>query len=107
VAAYLLHAPISQQRMSYDPASGTVRYDTLSQPATGSFSVHEAGPEFQQTFTALDWLAALTSHIPNRGEQTLHIMVSTAIKAGANAARPPAAMTRRCIRLRNFNPQRV
>jgi hypothetical protein len=30
VAAYLLHAPVWQQRMSYDPASGTVRYDTLS-----------------------------------------------------------------------------
>jgi hypothetical protein len=26
VTAYLLHAPISQQRMHYDPSSGTVRY---------------------------------------------------------------------------------
>jgi hypothetical protein len=71
VAAYLLHAPISQQRMDYDPTSATVRYDTLPQPQAWPFSVHEAGPQPQQTFTALDWLAALTSHIPNQGEQTL------------------------------------
>jgi hypothetical protein len=29
---YLLHAPISQQRMHYDPTSGTVRYETAAQP---------------------------------------------------------------------------
>jgi hypothetical protein len=72
LVAYLLHAPISQQRMVYDPASATVGYDTLPQPPASPFSVHEAGPQPQQTFTAMDWLAALTCHIPNKGEQTLH-----------------------------------
>ena len=31
----------------------------------------EADANPQQTWTALDWLAALTSHIPNRWEQTV------------------------------------
>ena len=57
--------------MDYDPVSAIVCYYTVPQPAASPFSVHEAGPQPNQTFTALDWLAALTSHIPNKGEQTL------------------------------------
>jgi hypothetical protein len=66
VTAYLLHAPISQQRMHYDPSSGTVRYQTAAQPPAWPYSVHETNLESEPTFTALDWLAALTSHIPNK-----------------------------------------
>jgi len=69
VAAYLLHAPISHQRMRYDPSAATVYYQVSAPPPSGATLAAEAGP--QQTWTALDRMAALTSHIPNRWEQTV------------------------------------
>jgi hypothetical protein len=94
---YLLHAPISQQRMDYDPTSATVRYDTLPQPQAWPFSVHEAGPQPQQTFTALDWLAALTSHIPNKAEQTLRYYGFYSNKSRGHPRLPPLPPTRSAI----------
>ena len=57
--------------MNYDPAAAAVRYETTLEPPAWPYSVHEATVEPEPTFTALDWLAALTSHIPNKGEQTV------------------------------------
>ena len=69
VAAYLLHAPISQQRMRYDPSAAAVYYQVCASAPSAAMFEADANP--QQTWTALDWLAALTSHIPNRWEQTV------------------------------------
>ncbi|MFQ5904453.1 MAG: transposase [Candidatus Binatia bacterium] len=57
VAAYILRAPLSQERMTYREETGEVI--VLS---------GKKGKE-KKVFDALDWLAALTAHIPNRGEQ--------------------------------------
>jgi hypothetical protein len=64
LAQYIIRAPISQERMTYIPASeaadgiARVIYDAKD----GSAS---------KTFLAIDWLAQLITHIPNKGEQTV------------------------------------
>jgi hypothetical protein len=49
--------------MHYHPASGTVSYQTAAQPPAWPYSVHQTNLKSEPTFTALDWLAALTSPI--------------------------------------------
>ena len=62
LALYVIRAPISQERMVYIAATegawgiGQVVY-------TGKNS------KTRERFTALDWLARLVTHIPNKGEQ--------------------------------------
>ena len=62
LAKYVVRAPISQERMLYIPAAET---------STGSAQVIYTGKNSRvdERFTALDWLARLVTHIPNRGEQ--------------------------------------
>lgn len=57
VAGYILRAPLSQEKMRYLEEKDQVIYQS-----------GKKGSE-KKVFTALDWLAALTAHIPNRGEQ--------------------------------------
>ncbi|MBI1748214.1 MAG: transposase [Acidobacteria bacterium] len=58
LASTILHPPMSQEKMTYDPETRTVHYRTKKQK----------GPEVIQTFSALDWLARLSTHIPDKWE---------------------------------------
>ena len=56
LARYIIRASFSQERMRYQEKEGTVVYRAKD------------GKD-QKTFPALEWMAAMCSHIPNRGEQ--------------------------------------
>ena len=56
LARYIIRASFSQERMKYLRQEGTVAYRAKD------------GKD-QKTFPAMEWLAAMCSHIPNRGEQ--------------------------------------
>ena len=56
LARYIIRASFSQERMQYLDQEGKVVYTA------------KAGKS-QKIFSALEWLAAMCSHIPNRGEQ--------------------------------------
>lgn len=59
LAQYILRSPFSQQKMRYHPKSKTVLYRSKMNPVLKrNFEV----------FPVLDWIAALTAHIPNPGE---------------------------------------
>jgi transposase-like protein len=59
LAQYILRSPFSQQKMRYHPKSKTVLYRSKMNPVLKrNFEV----------FPVLDWIAALTAHIPNQGE---------------------------------------
>jgi len=61
LARYIIRASFSSERMTYIPASET---------HTGAAKViYHSKKDASKTFDALDWLAQLTTHIPNRGEQ--------------------------------------
>ena len=55
LARYIIRASFSQERMQYLDQEGTVVYTSRDGETTKSFP-------------ALEWLAAMYSHIPNRGE---------------------------------------
>ena len=56
LARYIIRASFSQERMQYLDQEGTVVYTSKDGATT-------------KNFPALEWLAAMCSHIPNRGEQ--------------------------------------
>ncbi len=56
LARYIIRASFSQERMKYLDQEGTVVYTAKDKKTSKNFS-------------ALEWLAAMCSHIPNRGEQ--------------------------------------
>jgi len=59
LAQYLLCSPFSQQKMRYLPKTQAVLYRSKMNPVLKrNFEV----------FPVLDWIAALTAHIPNQGE---------------------------------------
>jgi hypothetical protein len=59
LAQYILRSPFSQQKMRYQPKSKTVLYRSKMNPVLKrNFEV----------FPVLDWIAALTAHVPNQGE---------------------------------------
>jgi hypothetical protein len=59
VSEYILRSPFSQERLRYHTTTGTVLYHSKMHPVLKrNFEV----------FSACDWLAALTAHIPNAGE---------------------------------------
>jgi hypothetical protein len=62
LAQYIVRTPISLERMNYIKESSS---------STGHALITYQGKttEAEKTFTALDFLARLTSHIPNKGEQ--------------------------------------
>jgi len=64
LARYIIRASFSQERMLYLEKEGTVVY--RSKAISGRQS---GNGKDQKTFPALEWLAAMCSHIPNRGEQ--------------------------------------
>ena len=62
LAQYIVRAPISQERMVYTSAKE-------SPDGTGKVVYDGKTSRIDETFTAVDWLARLITHIPNKGEQ--------------------------------------
>ena len=58
LAAYLIRATFSQKRMDYSPHEAAVVYRSKD------------GKE-KKTYDALEWLAAMACHVPERGKQTI------------------------------------
>jgi hypothetical protein len=56
LARYIIRASFSQERMTYHRQQDQVEYRSKDGKQT-------------KTFEALEWLAAMCSHVPNRGEQ--------------------------------------
>jgi hypothetical protein len=56
LAHYIIRCPFSQERMTYHAATRTVTYKSKDGKS-------------RQEFSALDWLASIIYHIPNRWEQ--------------------------------------
>jgi hypothetical protein len=56
LAAYLIRASFSQERMDYLPEQATVIY-------------HSKDGKEKKTYEALEWIAAMGTHVPLRGEQ--------------------------------------
>ncbi len=70
LARYIIRASFSQERMAYLPAHESS--DSMAKVIHESKACprHRSGNgNTKKTFDALDWLALLTTHIPNRGEQ--------------------------------------
>ena len=59
LAQYMLRAPFSLEKMSYDPDSGTVLYRSR---------MHKTFKRNFQIMHGADWLAQLCAHIPDRFE---------------------------------------
>jgi hypothetical protein len=56
LARYIIRASFSQERMKYLDQEGTVVYTAKDRKTN-------------KVFPAMEWLAAMCTHIPNRGEQ--------------------------------------
>ena len=63
LARYIIRASFSQERMQYLDQVGTVVYTSKACPGPRS-----GDGETAKNFPAMEWLAAMCSHIPNRGE---------------------------------------
>jgi len=64
-ASYLLHAPFSLERMSFEKTEGTIIYQGKCQFGHHAVRLNQGFIEF----TPLDFLAAVTSFIPDKGQQ--------------------------------------
>jgi len=62
LARYIIRASFSQERMTYLPEESKVIYQSKACPRPGN------GKQ-EKVFDALEWLAAMCSHVPNKGEQ--------------------------------------
>ena len=69
LAQYIIRAPISQERMTYVPAS-----EASDGVARVIYKAKDG--RTTKTFLALDWLVHLITHIPNKGEQMVRYYVS-------------------------------
>ncbi|MBC8434312.1 MAG: transposase [Desulfobacterales bacterium] len=56
LARYIIRASFSQEKMTYHREAGQVEYQSKDGKETKVFDV-------------LEWLAAMSSHVPNKGEQ--------------------------------------
>ena len=64
LAGYMVHPPIALERLRYRPESGQVIYYGRQRERCG-----DAGAVPARIFPALDFLAALCTHIPDTGQQ--------------------------------------
>ena len=64
LAGYIVHPPIALERLRYRPESGQVIYYGRQRQPCG-----DAEPSPARIFPALDFLAALCTHIPDTGQQ--------------------------------------
>ena len=62
LARYIIRASFSQERMTYVAADN-------SSDGVSKVICQSKDRRSKKTFDALDWLAQLSTHIPNRGEQ--------------------------------------
>jgi hypothetical protein len=81
LAGYMVHPPASLERLRYRPETGQVIYYGRQQGRCGN-----GEPCPARIFPALDFLAALCTHIPDSGQQLVRYY-----GAFANAHRAPAA----------------
>ena len=68
LASYVIHAPFSLARLHYDRDVGIVTYDPRPSSRSNPFSTAA------EQFSPLDALAALTAHIPAKGQRKGFIM---------------------------------
>jgi len=88
LASYMLHPAFALERFRYDPDAGTVLYDARNKQAD-----QQQTSDSITVSSALDWLAAVVTHIPNKGQQLLRYYgwysnVSQARKKQAAPAMP-------------------
>ncbi len=76
LARYIIRAAFSQERMRYIPAS-----DSSDGQAKVVYQSKD-GRE-RKVFPALDWLAQLTTHIPNRKEHMVRYAACPAVPCGS------------------------
>ena len=63
LARYIIRASFSQERMTYLPEQSKVIYESKA------CSRHRSGNgKEEKVFDALEWLAAMSSHVPDKGE---------------------------------------
>ena len=67
LARYIIRASFSQERMTYLQEESKVLYQSKD-------------GKKEKTFDALEWLAAMTSHVPNKGEQMVRCESSLSSK---------------------------
>jgi hypothetical protein len=74
LAHYVVRASFSQERMPYIPEEANVVYRSKD-------------GKNEKTFDALEWLAAMCSHVPNKGEQMVRYYgyCSPAVGAGSGS----------------------
>ena len=64
LARYIIRAFFSQERMTYHRESVQVKYRSKACPRPRS-----GNGEQTKVFDALEWIAAMCSHVPDKGEQ--------------------------------------
>ncbi|MBL7181249.1 MAG: transposase [Desulfobacterales bacterium] len=64
LARYIIRAFFSQERMTYHRESVQVEYRSKACPRQRS-----GNGEQTKVFDALEWIAAMCSHVPDKGEQ--------------------------------------
>jgi hypothetical protein len=79
LARYIVRASFSQERMTYIPEDSKVLYRSKD-------------GKNGKTFDALDWLAAMCSHIPNKCEQMICYATAQAPRLSGVKPRPPPRM---------------
>ncbi|HEX7549551.1 MAG TPA: transposase [Candidatus Methylomirabilis sp.] len=78
VAEYILRSPFSLEKLRYHPRTGTVLYRSKIPPGLKrNFEV----------FSASDWLAALTAHIPNADEHLVRYSAGPVTPTAGRAER--------------------
>ena len=64
LAHYIIRASFSQERMTYLPEESKVIYEPKACPRR-----RPGNSQGEKVFDALEWLAAMSSHEPDKGEQ--------------------------------------
>ena len=91
VSEYHLRSPFSQEKLRHHPRTGTALYRSKMYP------VLEWNCE---VFSACDWLAALTAHIPNAGE---HLVRSYGWSSNVNRGKRRKAQGEERTPIEEFN----
>jgi hypothetical protein len=86
VSEYVLRSPFSLEKFRYHATTGTVLYHS---------KMHPVLKRNYEVFSACDWLAALTTHIPNAGERLVryygwHSNVNRGKRRRAQGEDPPS-----------------
>jgi len=64
LAQYIIRNPFSAKKITYNAATGTVIYKSKTSPRKS-----KGGRKNFQVFTALEFIAAITQHIPEKSFQ--------------------------------------